>query len=213
MMSRSGPGRLVGSVLVALLINGLGLVVIVEINKHFVPQKNARGARAEALHFQQQAKKKKRRRIKQHQVRVKHRQQAMPLPNLPSAMSAAGLGLAFAGETDLFGDLLGKGARFDGDLILREDAVDVPPRVIARATAEYPRRAEDREIEGHVVFKLKVSKEGQVERAWVLESEPPGVFDTVAEKAVLQYRFSPARYQGRAVAVLAKQKLVFRLGS
>jgi protein TonB len=197
---------------VAVFINGLGLVAMVEINRHFVPSKSSADGQAHLLHFQEPPKPKKRKRTEQRRVRVKHRQAAMPLPNLPSAMSAAGLGLALTGETDLFDDLMGKGAGFDGDLILREDAVDVPPRVIARAAAEYPRRAEEREIEGYVVFKLQVSKEGEVERVWTLESHPPGVFDAVAEKAVRQYRFSPARYQGRAVPVLAKQRLVFRLG-
>ena len=212
-MPRLSRGRWIGSVLVAVLFNALGLMAMVEINKHFVSRSSSAKAQIEFLQFQEQPKKKKRRRVKQNRIRVKHRQVATPLPDLPSAMSATGLGLSLAGDADLFSDLLGKGARFEGSLILKEDAVDVPPRVISRAPVQYPRRAEEREIEGYVVFKLQVSRDGRVERVWMLESQPPGVFEAAAEKAVRQYRFSPARYQGRTVPVLVRHKMVFKLES
>ena len=211
-MPRLSRRRLIGSLLFGVLFNAMGLVVMVEVNKHFVPPKKTTQGQVDVVHFREQQEKKKRPRPKQHQIRVKHRRAALPLPNLPSAVSAAGLGLALGNQTNLFGDLIGKGARFDGKLILKEDAVDVPPRVVARVPAEYPRRAEEREIEGYVVFKLQISEVGYVERVWTLESEPPGVFDAAAGKAVRQYRFSPAQYRGRAVQVLAKQKLIFKLG-
>jgi protein TonB len=211
-MPRLSRRQRAAAVVGAIAINTVGLVLIVKINEHVLPSKAPRVGRVEVVSFNRQQREEKRRRARPHELRVKQQRATMPLPNLPSGISAASLGLSLAGEADLFSDMLGQKAGLDGDLILKEEAVDVPPRVIARVAPEYPRRAEEREIEGHVVFKLRVSREGQVERVWILESEPPGVFDAAAEKAVRQFRFSPARYHDRPVPVLAKQRLVFRLG-
>ncbi|MBN2529482.1 MAG: energy transducer TonB [Deltaproteobacteria bacterium] len=109
---------------------------------------------------------------------------------------------------DIGGDL----DAISGDFIFREEAVDTAPQVLSRAMPTYPWWAEKSGKEGFVVFRLKLNVQGRIEKLWVEQSTPTGVFDEAAEKAIRQYRFSPAIYKGNPVPVICKQKIVFQLG-
>lgn len=80
-----------------------------------------------------------------------------------------------------------------------------------RPPARYPREARRRGIEGYVVLRLRVDARGRVEDAVVVEAEPDNVFDRSAKRAVLAYRFDPARSGGSAVASTLEQRLWYRL--
>ena len=199
------------SFLLALVVNAAGLVLMVEVNRFIRAPDRRDRSEVKTLHFQEPPKKRRQRPVRRQAVRVRPRAVPLPLPDLPSAVSAAGISLPELGAVDLFGDMLGRDAGLDADLVLKEEAVDEPPQVVLRVAPEYPPAAEDQGIEGYVVFKLKVTSEGRVEQVWVIDARPPGVFEAAAVRAVRQYRFSPARYRGHAVPVLARQKLIFAL--
>ncbi len=55
----------------------------------------------------------------------------------------------------------------------------------------YPRGAERRGIEGWVDVQYTVAVNGQTDGATVVLSEPPGVFDAAAVKAVQKWTFEP----------------------
>jgi len=114
-------------------------------------------------------------------------------------------------EIDLLSDVIGQEHGFGTDLIFEEEQVDEPPKVVRRVAPEYPFAAENRGIEGFVILKLQVSSSGRVESVWVTDSAPVGVFENAAQKAARQYRFYPARFKGRPVAVYCRQKIVFKL--
>ncbi len=97
------------------------------------------------------------------------------------------------------------------DVVMTQESVDVKPVAVNRVAAEYPKRARARGITGYVVFNILISKTGGIEKLKILESNPSGVFDEVAKEAVEQWRFEPARYQGKAVKVWAKQRVSFKL--
>ncbi len=80
-----------------------------------------------------------------------------------------------------------------------------------RPPARYPREARRRGIEGYVVLRLRVDARGRVEDAVVIEAEPDDVFELSAKRAVLAYRFDPARSGGSPVASTLEQRLWFRL--
>ncbi len=134
---------------------------------------------------------------------------APPAPALTAGLAGLDLGLpGFSGDlgeaTDaLLGDV--------GDVEMTEDAVDAPPRPVTRVPPEYPARARSRAVEGQVVLSLRVGADGTVGDVRVLEAEPRGVFEEVAVAAVRQWRFAPANYEGRPVAVRARQTLRFEL--
>lgn len=136
---------------------------------------------------------------------------APPPPSLGSALA----GLSF-GLPQFSGDLLGGasdsllGQR--GDAVMPEDAVDEPPRPTQRTGAAYPTRARAQNVEGFVTLSLLVQSDGSVSDIRVLEAQPPGVFEQAAMESVRGWRFEPALYEERPVAVRARQTIHFRLG-
>lgn len=65
---------------------------------------------------------------------------------------------------------------------------------------DYPARAAAAGIEGSVTLRFTVNAEGRVEEIEVLASEPPGVFDRAARRAISRSRFVPRQENGVAVA-------------
>jgi protein TonB len=97
------------------------------------------------------------------------------------------------------------------ELILTEDMVDVPPKVLSRINPQYPAQAESLGIEGFVQVRLLIDKIGQVEQVVVLDAQPSGIFEHTATIAVSQWRFSPASLRGENLKVWVRQKIEFRL--
>ena len=200
-----------GALLLALAVNATSLLVVVEVNEHVRPRRREPQAEVRSIALSEPPKRRHRRKPTRQPLRVRPRAVPLPVPDLPAAVSAGSLSLAGVGPADLFGELPGEEADLDADLVLREEAVDEPPRVVSRVAPEYPAAAERQGVEGHVVLRLRVSASGFVEQVRVVGAEPPGVFEAAAERAVRRYRFLPARYRGQPVAVLCRQKLIFRL--
>jgi periplasmic protein TonB len=135
-----------------------------------------------------------------------------PMPNISSALSGLSFDLPqFSNEGLMGADQLLGGSQSSKRLVMTGDSVDSLPTPRTRKAPEYPSKARERGIEGHVVLKIKVDERGGVEQVRVVESEPSGVFDMVAVAAVHDWTFAPARYQGEAVAVSVSQRIPFRL--
>jgi protein TonB len=56
----------------------------------------------------------------------------------------------------------------------------------------YPRSAERREIEGHVVVRYNVTPDGAVEGVEVVEASPAGVFERSVMRALESWRYATA---------------------
>ena len=97
------------------------------------------------------------------------------------------------------------------DVVMTDDSVDVPPKPAQRTPMKYPPEARQKGITGYVTVNLLINAQGQVEKVKVLESQPGGVFEDAAVKAVRGWRFEPAEYEGESVKVWAKQKIRFNL--
>jgi protein TonB len=89
--------------------------------------------------------------------------------------------------------------------------VDQAPRVVKQVKPMYPFRARRRNISGQVVVKFLVDDNGRVTRPSVVEADPQGVFEKSALQAVRQWRFSPGKYKGRAVATWVELPIRFSL--
>ena len=133
-----------------------------------------------------------------------------PAPTLNSNLNGIDTGLdAFmSSDMDMDDALLGD---VDKNVVMSEDSVDVAPKPTQRSAMTYPKKARKSGITGYVLMNLLVDKEGRVERVKILESEPDGVFDEVAQSSVEGWIFKPAQYKGQAVKVWAKQKIRFDL--
>jgi len=201
--------KLIIAFLLAVVVNAGGLLLMSQIN--LLDESYKKVAKSEKSSIILQKKKKKRKKNKKRVKKKKNYKRHVPTPNMSPQKALSNLNLPGVGGIDLIGDMGGGNVGLGTDLILKEDAVDEPPRVIGRVAPRYPVSAERRGIEGYVVFKLQLSKEGTVEKVWLKDSSPQGVFEAVAEQAIRRYRFSPARYQGQPVAVICKQKIIFNL--
>ncbi len=132
-----------------------------------------------------------------------------PLPNLGALLGGIEMNIPEFATGDIAGsdkDILGDIA---ADAAMSEGTVDVKPKAISRSQMQYPKSAMKKHIKGFVILNILIDKQGSVEVAKVLESNPPGVFDQVALSGIRSWRFSPAKYKGKPVKTWAKQKVRF----
>ncbi|MFA6957827.1 MAG: TonB family protein [Thermoanaerobaculia bacterium] len=84
------------------------------------------------------------------------------------------------------------------------------PQVVSRVNPSYPRAARDANIEGVVVIRAIVRKDGRVDEAEILRDLPWGLGEA-AKEAVKQWRFLPATYNGEPIDVYYTVTVRFRL--
>lgn len=76
---------------------------------------------------------------------------------------------------------------------------------------EYPYRARQQGIEGHIKLAFTINAAGRVENIRVLEASPRNIFDREARRAAARWRFAPRVENGVAVSREAVKTLHFRL--
>jgi protein TonB len=76
---------------------------------------------------------------------------------------------------------------------------------------DYPSEALRRSIEGWVDLSYVVTAEGKVTTVKVLDSNPKGMFDSAATRAVARVRYKPPAPGGKSMAVSTKLRIAFRL--
>lgn len=116
----------------------------------------------------------------------------LSMPNINSSLSS------FKG--DAMGSMLSGYGVGDSDVI---PLVEVQPR--------YPAQAKSRKIEGYVVVRLAISKEGSVEDVEVIDAKPKGIFEREVMRAAYRYRFKPKLADGKPVAQQATKTFEFSL--
>lgn len=124
---------------------------------------------------------------------------AAPQPALPQLDMAMNLDIPLSfGEGPVLGPVVAA----------QVDSGFVP---LSRQPPEYPYKAARRGIEGWVRVAFDVTGTGDVENVEVIESDPPGVFDIAASRAVSRWRFKPRIIDGQAVSGKASQVVEFKL--
>ncbi len=78
------------------------------------------------------------------------------------------------------------------------------------APARYPRRAQERNIEGWVELQFTVTSTGQTADIVVQNAEPGSVFEQAAIDAVEAWTFQPRVFRGQAINQRAGTRLVFK---
>lgn len=129
-------------------------------------------------------------------------------PELDSVLEGFSFGLPSL-ELDInAGQSLLNGAN---DGVMSAQAVDVLPKAMSQPEMTYPTSAAEKGIQGFVEVSLLVSDLGQVEKVNILNANPKGIFEDAARASVIQWRFEPAEYKGKKVAVWLNQKINFSL--
>jgi TonB family protein len=84
------------------------------------------------------------------------------------------------------------------------------PQILQNVQVPYTESARKRRISGIVILEVRIDAEGRVTDAKVLQSLEPGLDDN-AVRAVLQWRFLPARLNGEARASVYKITVNFQV--
>lgn len=95
--------------------------------------------------------------------------------------------------------------------ILELDEVDEPPWKINHVQPPYPYYARVKRIEGNATLQFLVDEKGNVSDVQILDVHGFDGFGASAREAVLKWRFKPATYFGKPVAVWCIQKISFNL--
>jgi len=140
----------------------------------------------------------------------KRAQPKAPLPNMNSLLGGVAMNIPEFTTDNIAGDSSALLKDIAEDAIMNENTVDVKPKVQSRPPLEYPAEAAKNGTKGYVIINILIAKDGSVEIAKVLESQPVGIFDNAALNAVRSWRFSPAMYKAKPVKMWAKQKIRFQ---
>lgn len=114
-------------------------------------------------------------------------------------------------------ELQGLSASYDFGLDLEGPSLGAPPAdtdvvPLVRVQPQYPLHALERGIEGWVEVGFTISAAGTVKDPEVLGSEPGGMFDRAALRAIRRWKYNPMVVDGKAVERPGvKVRLVFEL--
>jgi len=89
--------------------------------------------------------------------------------------------------------------------------VDTPPRATRKAPAMYPFAAKRKGITGKVLIRCLVGIDGVAGKHQILISEPDGVFEDAALKALKRWRFKPGILAGEPVPTWIRVPFAFNL--
>lgn len=79
---------------------------------------------------------------------------------------------------------------------------------IVKVEPVYPRRAQEQGIEGYVLVSFTVTTSGSVIDPVVIESQPKGVFEDAATRAVLRFKYKPRVEDGKPISVKGVQQVL-----
>jgi len=116
--------------------------------------------------------------------------------------------------------LVGDGANTGGNYVIEPDieeteppvfvAYEKEPTVVRKIEPKYPAMAQRVGLEGNVLLKVWVDKEGKVRKAVILKSDAE-IFNQAAQDAAVQWVFTPAVMQKGPVSVWVSIPFRFRL--
>ena len=90
-----------------------------------------------------------------------------------------------------------------------EEAPELIP--VTQVKPEYPPIALQAGVEGKVILQIVIDEEGNVIQADVILAQPAGIFEDAAVKAIMQWKFKPAKQRDKSIKVCLAWSVEFRL--
>ena len=90
-----------------------------------------------------------------------------------------------------------------------EAEIDQPTPLYGDVPIDYPLHMWDQDMEGETLLRVRVSDVGAVDSVEVLESSGYAAFDSAAMAGAHDLRFTPARREGKRIAVWAEVPVYF----
>ncbi len=98
-----------------------------------------------------------------------------------------------------------------GETVFNMSDLDRKPQLINRVQPVYPYEARRKEINGKVILRFVVDREGRVHNVKVLRAEPEGLFEENAREAVKKWRFKPGYFSGEPVNTRVTVPITFEM--
>ncbi len=97
-------------------------------------------------------------------------------------------------------------------VVTEPNPIVVQPKVLSRTNPEYPPRAADREISGHVDIEGTVAPDGSFSDGKVIAEDPEGYgFASALFKVMPKWRFEPKTIDGRPVPYHIRYRFSFAM--
>lgn len=87
------------------------------------------------------------------------------------------------------------------------------PSAISRNQPEYPRRALDMRIEGHVIVLFDINNDGRVENIRIVEAKPNNIFNNSVKQAMKSWRYQPVTAKDLTVKIVFNRNKSIKLES
>ncbi len=97
----------------------------------------------------------------------------------------------------------------DGEPVFKVGGAIRGPRMIRSVKVVYPPAAKEAGVEGRVILEAIVDKEGGIRKVKVVKGHPQ--LDAAAVEAVKQWRYEPAKKDGKPVVVQMTVTVAFKL--
>ena len=88
---------------------------------------------------------------------------------------------------------------------------DVQPKIVSYSPPVYPFKARAKGIEGRVLLRFIVDKDGNIKDPQVVSAIPEGVFEQAALNTLIKYKLKPAMKDGKNVNSIVKLAISFSL--
>lgn len=189
------------------------IAAMAKLNSHAkAKEKNVEKKEVIALPLvKRKPKKQNRRRMNRSRQSAQKSASLLPALKIPSAVSIPELADLNGEGNDGVQDVNQLGVKPQLKQIFEADKVDTPPQTLSSPAPFYPSHAEQSGIEGEVIARILIDKEGRVKDVRIISATPKNIFDSAAIQALMQWRFTPAKMRKRIVSVWARQKLRFKL--
>jgi protein TonB len=147
---------------------------------------------------------------KQRNLKEPPKPKTPPMPKAPKIQQAAvqNMALNMPDIAPDFSAFKGLGA---GNVLSGYGFGDSDVIALVQPKPRYPAQALNRKIEGWVLVKFNITKEGTVDAVEVIEAEPRGVFEREAVRAAWRYKFKPKLVDGFPVEQVATLPFQFTL--
>jgi len=147
---------------------------------------------------------------KQRNLTEPKKPQTPPMPKAPKIQQAAtkNMSLDMPDIKPDFSAFKGNGL---GNMLSGYGFGDSDVIALVQPKPNYPAQALSRKIEGWVMVRFNITKEGTVDSVEVVDSKPKGVFEREAVRAAWRYKFKPKLVDGKPVEQVATLPFEFTL--
>ncbi|MCB1755921.1 MAG: energy transducer TonB [Gammaproteobacteria bacterium] len=132
----------------------------------------------------------------------------IPKPEKPKTVSRTVQRLAVSPALDLSASSILGDAMVAGN---GQQAISTNVIPLVRINPVYPRRARTMKKEGYVKLEFTITTEGTVKDVEIVESDPPKLFDSSAERALLKWKFRAKIEDNRPIEQRAMVQINFKL--